>query len=87
MTTHQLIAMVFPLFTAAAVALVALFIRRPWAEDVAEARTTVRATAAKRDGTKRDVVLDQLERLNAEIEGNAHLARQQLESLRKSRPS
>jgi hypothetical protein len=32
MTTNQIIAMFFPLFTAAVVALVVLFIRRPWAE-------------------------------------------------------
>ena len=70
MTMNQLIAMSFPLVTAAAVALVALFVRRPWAEKLAEAPSQIPAIKGE--------TLEQLERLNAQIEGNAHLARQQL---------
>lgn len=36
MTTNQLIAMTFPLLTAAAVGLTGLLIRKPWAEHPAE---------------------------------------------------
>ncbi len=74
MTTHQLVALSFPLLTAAAVAVVALFVRRPWSEK------TVEVSAPNRER-----LLDHLERLNAEIEGNAHLVRQELRQLKNTR--
>jgi hypothetical protein len=74
MTTHQLIALSFPLLTAAAVAVVALFVRRPWSEKPVELPSP-----------SRDRVLDHLERLNAEIEGKAHLVRQELRHLKNTR--
>ncbi|MGJ5179995.1 hypothetical protein ACQR16_30800 [Bradyrhizobium oligotrophicum] len=74
MTTHQLVAMSFPLLTALAVAMVALFVRRPWSEKPVEVSSP-----------NRERVLDHLERLNAEIEGKAHLARQELRQLKNTR--
>jgi hypothetical protein len=74
MTTHQLVALVFPLLTAAAVAVVALFVRRPWSEKPVELSSP-----------SRERVLDHLERLNAEIEGKAHLVRQELRQLKNTR--
>jgi hypothetical protein len=41
MTTNQLIAMLFPLFTAAVVGLVALVVRKPWAEKSAKTTAQV----------------------------------------------
>jgi hypothetical protein len=74
MTTHQLFALSFPLLTAAAVAVVALFVRRPWSEKPIELSSP-----------NRERLLDHLERLNAEIEGKAHLVRQELRQLKNSR--
>jgi hypothetical protein len=74
MTTHQLVALGFPLLTAAAVAVVALFVRRPWSEKPVEVSSQ-----------SRERVLDHLERLNAEIEGKAHLVRQELRQLKNTR--
>ncbi|MGJ4891557.1 hypothetical protein [Bradyrhizobium sp. HKCCYLR20261] len=74
MTTHQLFAMSFPLLTAVAVAMVALLVRRPWSEKPVEIASP-----------SRERVLEQVERLNAEIEVKAHLVRQELRQLRNTR--
>ncbi|WP_257165973.1 hypothetical protein [Bradyrhizobium sp. SRS-191] len=74
MTTHQLVALSFPLLTALAVAMVALLVRRPWAEKPVEIASP-----------SRERVLEHLERLNAEIEGKAHLVRQELRQLKNTR--
>ena len=76
MSTHQLVALSFPLLTAAAVAVVALFVRRPWSEKPVELSSS---------SANRERVLDHLERLNAEIEGKAHLVRQELRQLKNTR--
>ncbi|WP_316162822.1 hypothetical protein [Bradyrhizobium sp. SZCCHNRI20481] len=74
MTLHQLVALSFPLLTALAVAIVALFVRRPWSEKPVEIAPQ-----------NRERLLDHLERLNAEIEGKAHLVRQELRQLKNAR--
>ena len=53
MTINQLVALSFPLVTAAAVGLTALFVRRPWAE---HAETSTEIAAHSFEGT--DEVLD-----------------------------
>lgn len=78
MTFGQVYALSLPLAVAALVWVVAVFIRRPWAEKPAEA-------PAQPAPARRERLLDRLERLNAEIEGNAQLARQQLRQLKRHR--
>ena len=80
MTTDQIFALSMPLITAAMVWVVGMFIRRPWTENRAD--HVLQPSPIKREG-----VLDRLELLNAEIEGKAHLARQQLRQLKKSSPT
>ncbi|CCD94316.1 exported hypothetical protein [Bradyrhizobium sp. ORS 375] len=74
MTTHQLVALSFPLLTALAVAVVALFVRRPWTEKPVEVGSP-----------SRERVLEHVERLNAEIEVKTHLVRQELRHLKNTR--
>ncbi len=78
MTVGQIYALSMPLAVAAMVWILAVFIRRPWAEKPIEAPS--QPTPARRER-----LFDRLERLNAEIEGNASLARQQLRQLKRHR--
>ncbi|XUM19716.1 hypothetical protein ACRAVF_18790 [Bradyrhizobium oligotrophicum S58] len=82
MTMGQIYAMSLPLAVAAMVALYALILRRPWAETAA--RQPVHSSQARREGL-RDGLVDHIERLNAEIEGKAHLVRQELRQLKNTR--
>ncbi|CCE08456.1 hypothetical protein BRAS3843_2730067 [Bradyrhizobium sp. STM 3843] len=80
MTIGQIYALSMPLALVAMVWLVALFVRRPWTEKPVQ-------LPAQPAPVKRERLLDRLERLNAEIEGNAQLARQQLRQLKRHRRS
>ncbi|MGJ4900974.1 hypothetical protein ACQR10_21790 [Bradyrhizobium sp. HKCCYLRH2060] len=82
MTMGQIYALSMPLAVAAMVALYALILRRPWAET--GARQPVHSSQARREGL-RDGLVDHIERLNAEIEGKAHLVRQELRQLKNTR--
>ncbi|WP_035645397.1 hypothetical protein [Bradyrhizobium sp. ORS 285] len=82
MTTGQIYALSMPLVVAAMVAVYALLLRRPWAETAA--RQPLHPSPSRRDGV-RDGLVDHIERLNAEIEGKAHLVRQELRQLKNTR--
>lgn len=82
MTMGQIYALSLPLAVAAMVALYALILRRPWTETAA--RQPVNSSSARREGL-RDGLVDHIERLNAEIEGKAHLVRQELRQLKNTR--
>jgi hypothetical protein len=55
MTTNQLIAMGFPLLTAAAVGITGLFIRRPWAEKRAEDVETTSVLTVRAEQSDSDI--------------------------------
>ena len=81
MTTGQIYALSMPLAVAAMVWLYAIVLRRPWAEPAVERPVQ---PPSRRDGL-RDSLVDRIDRINAEIEGKAHLARQELRQFKNSR--